>query len=188
MKKRSSFWTITIYLVVLALIFGLALWLFSGVGNSIPYSEVVNLFENEQVKSFVLEDGTIYLELYSPYNNKTSVKTGVPDAETFRREMGELIRQQYDNGILVSYDFAQSKAPTYYSLILPLLIVGVVLLILWMFLMSRANANNPMNNFGKARTLLGLPKDKTVTFEDVAGADEEKEELQEVVALKSPDI
>ena len=181
MKKRNSFLLIAVYLVVLGLIFWAALQMFGSVGNAIAYSEVLDLFKNEQVKSFVLEDGEIHLKLHAEYNGKTSVKTGLPDTETFRQEMGELIRQQYEAGILESYDFSQSKEPTYYALILPLLIVGVVLLVLWAILVGRANANNPMNNFGKARTILGMPADKKVTFEDVAGADEEKEELQEVV-------
>ena len=180
MKKRRPI-SIFIYLAVLALIFWLALELFSGAGNAIAYSEVVKLFENEQVKSFVLEDEKLHLELYSAYNGKTSVTTGIADATVFRQELGELIEKQYASGVLQSYDFVGSRDLTFYDLIIPLLIVGVLLLLLWIFLAGRANANNPMANFGKARTLLGLPGDKQVTFEDVAGADEEKEELQEVV-------
>ena len=180
MKKRRPI-SIFIYLAVLALIFWLALELFSGAGNAVAYSEVVKLFENEQVKSFVLEDEKLHLELYSAYNGKTSVTTGIADATVFRQELGELIEKQYASGVLQSYDFVGSRDLTFYDLIIPLLIVGVLLLLLWVFLAGRANANNPMANFGKARTLLGLPGDKQVTFEDVAGADEEKEELQEVV-------
>ena len=63
-----------------------------------------------------------------------------------------------------------------------------MLLILWMALAGRAAQNNPMNNFGKARTINGLPANKKVTFADVAGVDEEKEELQEVVDfLRNPE-
>ncbi|MBR7179611.1 MAG: AAA family ATPase, partial [Oscillospiraceae bacterium] len=70
----------------------------------------------------------------------------------------------------------------------PLLIAGGVLLLLWFILMSRANAGNQMSNFGKARTVLGIPDGRKVTFKDVAGADEEKAELQEVVDfLRNPE-
>ena len=65
---------------------------------------------------------------------------------------------------------------------LPLLIVGAVLLIVWFILASRVSGGaggNSMSNFGKARTVLGVPDGKKVTFEDVAGADEEKQELEE---------
>ena len=186
MKKRNSF-SLFIYLLLLAGIFWLVFALFSGVGNDVPYSAVVELFQNEQVKSFVLEDDVIYLELYSEYKGDTSIRTGLSDAAKFREEMGALIRQQHAAGILEHYDFAKSPEPTYFAMILPLLIVGVVLLFLWALLAGRANANNPMANFGKARTILGIPDNKKVTFDDVAGADEEKEELQEVVDfLRNP--
>ncbi|MBQ2384289.1 MAG: ATP-dependent zinc metalloprotease FtsH, partial [Oscillospiraceae bacterium] len=66
---------------------------------------------------------------------------------------------------------------------------GVVLLLLWFILMSRATAGGgPASNFGKARTVVGIPDGREVTFKDVAGADEEKQELQEVVDfLRAPE-
>ena len=62
-----------------------------------------------------------------------------------------------------------------------------MLMLLWMFIMGRMNGGNPLTNFGKARTVLGVPDGKKVTFDDVAGADEEKEELAEIVDfLRNP--
>ena len=180
MKKRNSF-SIILYLGILALVCWLLISLFTGVGNEVAYSEVVQLFENEQVKSFTVAKDVIYLKLHTPYDGKTSVTTGLGDSDLFRQEMLPLIQQQHQAGILESYDFVNEKQLTYYDMILPMLIVGVILLILWALLTGRANAQNPMNNFGKARTVLGVPDGKKVTFDDVAGADEEKEELQEVV-------
>ncbi len=187
MKKRNRF-PILLYLLILGGIFLLLFRMFGGISNEVPYSEVVKLFQKEQVKSFVLKDDVIHMELHAPYDGETSIVTGLPDAESFREEMGEEIRRQHAAGILYSYDYVESSEPTYYSLILPLLIVGLVLLVLWVLLMGKANANNPMANFGKARTQLGVPDKKKVTFEDVAGADEEKAELQEVVDfLRNPE-
>ena len=182
MKKRSPF-SIVFYLMI----FGLAIWLllrlFSGVGNDIPYSRVVEMFYQQEVKSFVLEDDVLYLELH----DGTSLTTGLPDSESFREELGDLILAQHRAGVLESYDYAESSPPTYYSLILPLLIVGLILLFLWALLVSRSNANNPMANFGKARVHMGVTDKTKVTFDDVAGADEEKAELQEVVDfLRNP--
>ena len=70
----------------------------------------------------------------------------------------------------------------------PLLIAGGVLLLLWFILMSRVSSGgNNMSNFGKARTVVGIPDGRKVPFQDVAGADEEKAELQEVVDfLRAP--
>ncbi len=179
MKKRNPI-SIIFYLGLLALVLWMVFGLFSKPGNDIAYSEVVGLFENEQVSSFVIADDTIYLELRAPYNGETSVVTEIA-VDLFWTEMGDLIRQQEATGILESRDYVPEKQATYFSLILPLLIVGLVLLILWVLLMGKANANNHMNNFGRARTVLGVPDGKKVTFDDVAGADEEKQELQEVV-------
>ena len=187
MKKRKRF-SFLLYLSILALSVWLILSIFAGRGNDIAYSEVIKLLRNEQVKNFIVEDGQIYLELHSPYNGKTSVSSGIADPELFRQEVWELLQQQSEKGVLESYDFVEEKKETFFGLILPLLIVGLVLLILWFLLVSKANSQNAMSNFGKARTVLGVPDGKKVTFDDVAGADEEKQELQEVVDfLRDPE-
>ena len=180
MKKRNPF-SILIYVGLLALILWAIFSFFSPPGNELAYSEVVSLFEQEQVKRFVVAKGEIHLELHVAYEGKTTLTTGLADPELFRQEMWNTIQTQKEAGILESFDFVEEAKPTYYDMILPLLIVGLILLLLWVLLAGRANAGNPMNNFGKARTVLGVPDGKKVTFDDVAGADEEKRELQEVV-------
>ena len=176
-----------LYLVVLFLILSWASGLMSGSSSSMPYSQVIELFQQEQVKSFVVNDNTITLELREPVNGRTQIKTNLAQPELFRSDMEELFQEQHDKGILESYDFIPAKSFSVYDIILPLLIVGAVLLILWTVLMGRMNGSNPMANFGKARTVLGVPDGKKVTFDDVAGADEEKEELEEIVDfLRNP--
>ena len=103
--------------------------------------------------------------------------------------MHETFAEQTASGVLESYNFVPDKGFSPYTLILPLLVVGLVILFVWALLMGRmSSAGNPMNAFSKARTVLGVPGDKKVTFDDVAGADEEKEELQEIVDfLKNPE-
>ncbi len=180
MKKRNPI-SIIIYIVLIAFLCWGLLSIFSPVGNDIAYSEVVKLFQKEQVRSFVVAEDTLYLELHNPYRGETSLVTGLADTETFRQELGALIQSQHAAGILESYDFVPKEEQTFYDLILPLLIAGIALLLIWSLLASRASGGNPMNNFGKARTTLGIPDGQKVTFDDVAGADEEKAELQEVV-------
>ena len=160
-----------------------------GVGNSnLPYSKIVEMFRNEQVKSFVVEDHTIELKLTAPYNGKTTVTASMADPEGFRQELGALFEEQVAAGVLESYDFLPGSPVSPFDYILPLLIVGIILLLLWAMLMGKLNSANPLQNFGKARTVLGIPDGKKVTFADVAGADEEKAELQEVVDfLRDPD-
>ena len=189
MKNRRLI-PLLVYVVVLVLFLLWAGDVFGAGQNSIPYSQVVELFQQEQVRQFVVEDQTITLYLRNPYNGQTKITTALADRENFREEMGALILAQQESGVLESYHFVPEEEFSPYSLILPLLVVGLVLLFLWAMLMGRMNGanSNPLNNFGKARTTLGIPDDKKVTFDDVAGADEEKEELQEVVDfLKNPE-
>ena len=185
--KNRVFSTL-IYIAVLVLAFSLILRFFGVGSNNLTYSEIVELFQNEQVKSFVVEDNTISLELHSEYKGEREILSPLADPEGFRQSMWELIQKQADAGILESYDFVPDKAVGPYDYILPIIISGLVLLFVWILLMGRANNNNPMNNFGKARTVNGLPGNKKVTFADVAGVDEEKAELQEVVDfLRNPE-
>ena len=178
-----------IYLLVLLLVFGWALGKFGQQSNTIPYSNLVELFRREQVSQFLVDGNTITLILRAPYNGKTTISSGLADPAGFRAEMQDLLDEQMASGVLEVYDFVAEKTYTPYDFILPLLVAGGVLLLAWTFLVGRMNGNgNPMSQFGKARTVLGVPDNKKVTFDDVAGADEEKEELQEVVDfLRAPD-
>ncbi len=182
MKKQHRSFTPVLYLLALVLVFSWALTQFGQRTNTIPYSRLVELFRQEQVSQFLVEGNTITLVLRTPYNGKTNITSGLADPEGFRSELQSLFDQQMESGVLTVYDFVAGKSYTPYDFILPLLVAGGVLLLAWSFLMGRMNgAGNPMAQFGKARTVLGVPDNKKVTFNDVAGADEEKQELEEVV-------
>ena len=189
MKNQRRSITPLIYLVVLVLVLSWAMGEFGQKTNAIPYSNLVELFRREQVSQFLVEGNTITLILRSPYNGKTTITSGLADPEGFRSAMQETFDEQMASGVLEVYDFVAPKSYTPYDFILPLLVAGGVLLLAWTFLVGRMNGGgNPMAQFGKARTVLGVPDNKKVTFDDVAGADEEKEELQEVVDfLRAPD-
>ncbi len=186
MKKRRIL-PILLYVVVLVLLLSWIGGAFGGGADGLSYSEVVGLFRNEQVKSFIVEDQSIYLELHEPYNGKSELKCDLADAGSFRSDVQELLEEQTESGVLESYDFRPESSFSPYDLVLPLLIVGGILLFLWFIVMGKINSNgNPMANFGKARTTMGAAGEK-ITFNDVAGADEEKQELQEIVDfLRNP--
>ena len=172
---------LVVYVAALVLVFSWVSSLAVPKTNAIPYSEVVELFQQEQVKSFTVKGNTITLELRTPYNGKTQIQTELAQPESFRQEMEELLKEQYASGVLTSYDFQPGKAFSAYDIVLPIILAGGVLLLLWSILMGKMNGSNPLANFGKARTVLGVPDGKKVTFADVAGAEEEKEELEEIV-------
>ena len=180
MKKRNVL-SIILYLLILGVACTWILGLFDFDGTDVPYSQVEKLFAEEQVKSFIAKGNVLVMDLYAPYNGETTVKATLSDVDSFRQELGELIRSQNHEGILTSYNFLPAEETSPFDYVLPLILAGLAILLVWFLLMGRMNSNNPMANFGRARTVLGLPDGKKVTFDDVAGAEEEKKELQEVV-------
>ena len=176
MKNRRIVPTL-IYLVLLIAVFSWLSGVFTQSQDQIPYSTVLKLFRNEQVKSFVVDDHVMTMELRSAYNGQTSLTATIADVDRFVREMEPLLQAQTDSGVLEYYHFRPEKEPSAYDLVLPLVLAGLVLLFAWGFMAGRANNANPLSNFGKARTTLGVPEGKKVTFADVAGADEEKKKI-----------
>ena len=187
MKKKRII-PLIVYLLVLSLAFSWIMGLFEPSMGSLPYSEIVSLIEEGSVKSFVVQEQTILLELHEPLNGETEISSYLADPEGFRSQMWDTLQAQLAKGTLEGFDFLPEESFTPMDFVLPLLLAGGVLLLLWFLMMSRANSGNHMSNFGKARTVMGVPNNKKVTFEDVAGADEEKAELQEVVDfLRNPE-
>ncbi len=175
---------------ILILILLVALCVYSLVttiqGSGLYYSQIVEQFQSENVRAFEAGDGKIIMNFYTAVNGQSTVTSKV-DLQLLQSQLGDLFTQQAEKGIL-TYTFLPDTEPTVFSKAMPYLIAGLILLIFWVLLAGRAGAaGNPGAPFGKARTVLGQ-SGKKVTFQDVAGADEEKAELQEVVDfLRSPD-
>ena len=155
--------------------------------QSVSYAKVEELFRTEQVVSFFVDDGDL---LYMNLKNGTVVKNELGSTERFREELGDLIREQKAAGILEDYDFAPVYQPAWWSeIMLYVLLIGGIFLI-WQFMMVRAQGGGGMDQgrkFGRAKIRFGSDSQKKVGFNDVAGADEEKAELQEIVGfLKEP--
>ncbi len=187
MKNRNVV-SIIIYLLILAALFSLLVNLFSSDDDGLAYSQIVELFQKEQVKSFTVQDQKIILYLHTPFEGKDQLIATLSDENQFREELWSTFQQQQESGVLEYYDFLPASELSPYDFVLPLILAGLAVLLVWFLLMGRANGNNPMANFGRARTVLGVPDNKKVTFADVAGADEEKHELQEVVDfLRNPE-
>ena len=187
-NQRKNFFPL-IYLLGLVLVLSWAMGNFGQKSNAIAYSNLVKLFQREQVSQFLVKGNEITLLLRQPYDGKTALRSGLADPEIFREQMQPLFDEQTASGVLEAYDFVADKRYTPYDFILPLLVAGGVLLLAWFLLVSRLNGGgNPASQFGKARTVQGVPEGQKLTFQDVAGADEAKEELQEVVDfLRSPE-
>ena len=184
--KKSRILPIIIYAAVLILLFSWIMNIFGFGKDNLSYSQIVDLFRKEQVKSFVVDDDEIHLVLHESLNGKNQLVAALANPDSFRQEMWDTIQKQSEAGILESYNFVPEDKGSPFDYILPIVISGLILIFVWILLVGRANNNNPMANFGKARTIDGL-RGKQVTFADVAGVEEEKAELQEVVDfLRNP--
>ena len=177
-------------MLALALIFALAAGVFSlhSTPAGIPYSEVLDQFRNEKVSSFTLEGSTLMLRLRGENGAEKSVTASIGDTELFHKDLDELIADQYASGVLTSYNYLPAPGTPWYRAALPYVVVGVILLVVFFVLMGRANGGpSAMAQFTRANAHFGLSGKEKVTFADVAGADEEKAELQQIVDfLRNP--
>lgn len=156
--------------------------------NSIDYSQMRQQFVQENVSYFAIEDNTIYMTLREPYNGSTEVIHELYSVSIFYEDMGDLITQQWQDGIL-EYTYVPAWDAPWWVSILPYIVIMVIMIIVWYVMMNRASSGgaNSAGRFGKARTHLASEDKRRVTFRDVAGADEEKAELEEIVDfLKAP--
>ena len=159
------------------------------------YSDLVDLFKEEKVKSFVTEGTDIILELRT---GETDPATGEELTEektysmysfsVFYEDFHELIQQQYKDGIIEDYDYTEGFTVPWWAGFLPyLLLIGAAMWLWYMMMKQSGGAGGGVAKFSKARTRLGSEEKNKKTFNDVAGCEEEKEELAEIVDfLKDP--
>ncbi|MBQ9926295.1 MAG: ATP-dependent zinc metalloprotease FtsH, partial [Clostridia bacterium] len=162
---------------------------FPAEGEAIAYSDVVGYFENEQVKAFVIEGTELTMQLRPAEEGKdeTIVTYELPAVDIFYYDLGELIAEQRQSGVIEMQDFQVEEA-SLLSMFMPYIILIGLLGLFWFFMIQKqgGGAGNAMN-FGKSRAKRADPSQMKVTFKDVAGANEEKADLQEVVQfLKAP--
>ena len=161
------------------------------------YSDYVNFFREEKVEAFDfnLTNGVIEILLKPDYredvnqdkeiNEKDVISYTVPNVGLFVEDI-----EPYVEGKVEKYDYSQPVSIPWMSY-LPAAVIGIALTVfLWLSMrraMNNMEGGGKMMGFGKARTKQPTDEKRKTTFDDVAGADEEKEELQEIVDfLRSP--
>ena len=156
------------------------------------YGQVRTLFEQERVQSFSLEGNNLTLEVRGEGDTTSTLHYEVANLYIFYNDLHELIDQQRASGVLLDCDYKPGIESSWWFGLLPYLIIILVVGAFWyMMYLRQANASSGggpgPSRFGHARTRTLADQGKKVTFNDVAGADEEKEELQEIVEfLRDP--
>ena len=175
---------IGLYLLLLVVLIGTIGFLMEPRSEAqLTYSDVTQAFENQDVASFVIDEN----ELTMTMRDGSKFTYQIPSLEIFYYDLGETIRQQRAAGTLTQ-DFAEKMTMPWWTAFLPYLIIIVLFGLFWYYMMNKQDGGGKSAmNFGKSRAKMVNSEDQKVTFQDVAGADEEKSDLQEVVEfLKAP--
>ena len=154
------------------------------------YSDLVDLFTEEKVQSFRTEGSTIILEVRTgdAIAPTEEMKYDLYSFGVFYEDFKDIIKSQYESGVLEEYDYDEGFVAPWWASMIPYVLVMVGVMALWYVMMNKAGGGaGGIAKFSKARTRLGSDEKNKKTFADVAGCDEEKEELSEIVDfLKNP--
>ena len=192
MKRFSSRDVILYLMLILLMVFAVTTLQRMDQSRDPTYGQVRTLFEQERVQSFSLEGNNLTLEVRGEGDTTSTLHYEVANLYIFYNDLHELIDQQRASGVLLDCDYKPGIESAWWFGLLPYLIIILAVGAFWyMMYLRQANANSGggpgPSRFGHARTRTLADQGKKVTFNDVAGADEEKEELQEIVEfLRDP--
>ena len=194
MKKRTprefGFYLL-IFIILVSVVYLITMR--GSVNNSknVDYSQLRRLFMEDRVERFVIRDNVITVELKAPDSELgTDVFTHeLFSVSIFYEDMRGYIDELMESDKDFKYDYDRGFQMPWWASVIPYIVIIVAFFIAWGAMMNRSGVGGDKGamKFGRARTKIAGEEKKKVTFKDVAGIDEESEELSEIVDfLKGP--
>ncbi len=190
-KNPNKLKGLLVYLGIPVIVILIAAWFFSLNQVDKPtYSEIVKCFEDQKVTEFSVNGNSALLTV--KLEDGTKLEHKLMDWDTFKEDVWDDIEKYNDTHAEdMKVDLIASSDSSIWVELIPTVILVIVFIVFWLFLMKRMGGGGMGSkelNFGKAKFKNSADEKKKTTFDDVAGADEEKEELTEIVEfLKAPD-
>lgn len=177
--KNMSFYIVLLIILMLVLIF----FQNGGKPDDMYYSELIMQIQKGNVEKIELEGNAATVVMKGEGNKSRTVY--IPDVHLFSLQVEEYYTEE--GGF--AYIFKEPSTPPWWVAMIPTLGLIVIVVLFWVFFLqqSQGGGGNRVMSFGKSRAKMTIDDKKKVNFNDVAGAKEEKEELQEIVEfLKNP--
>ena len=182
---KNGIKTLAMWLIILVIFIVVLSSIMENSDSKLKYSELISNINSGNVESISIESNgttaTVQLK-----DDKMKKEVNIPDMGSFMSYTEDYLK----DGAFTLEEKSESLIITILSLLTPFGIL-IIFLIFWFLMMGGANSGTPGNktmSFGKSKARMMTPAEKNrITFDDVAGVDEEKEELEEVVQfLKNP--